>query len=77
PSRDVATLSFETNQTQHAIVKITDAAGRLIEANNLGVLSVGKYNYQLKGDRLPAGVYHVTLESGLGITKTLSWMITK
>jgi hypothetical protein len=77
PSKDVATLSFETNQSQHAMVKITDAAGRLIEANNLGVLSVGKHNYQLKGERLPAGIYHVTLESGLGISKTMSWMITK
>ena len=77
PSKDLATLSFETNQSQHAMVKITDAAGRLIEANNLGLLSVGKHNYQLKGDRLPAGVYHVTLESGLGMSKTMSWMITK
>ena len=65
PAGDNTTLAFETLVSQHGAIKIFDASGRMVDYQNLGLMSVGKHRYQIQTSALANGIYQVQLETGM------------
>jgi hypothetical protein len=52
---------------------LTDMAGRQI-ASHRHLLAAGSSQWRADVSRLAAGVYHLTLRTGDGLTETLRWV---
>ena len=74
PFENILNVSFETNQTGTASIRLIDALGQdVLKLEKIEITQQGLFSHQISTGDVPAGTYilQVTLPSGERITETL------
>jgi Secretion system C-terminal sorting domain len=72
PAVNEAKVSFELTNAADVTVTVTDLAGKVVYANNLGNTTAGKHNVEINTAALAGGVYTVNFSAGNAVaTKKL------
>jgi hypothetical protein len=73
PAADVTTISFSNAQKSNVSIEITDVAGKVVFAQDLGVKNPGQHNFDLEVSAFEAGVYFYSLNTNTAkVTKMMT-----
>ena len=77
PFTSVTTIRFTLAEPRSARLTVTDLSGRVIEQfTGYALMDRGSYEYRFSSEQLPAGIYHIVLETGDGLL-TRKLVLTK